>query len=54
MYNKIAGIHNGSTTYAKEMIKIGYKFVTVFLPRGPWERNRDGNGVVSAVTSLIT
>ena len=31
-----------------------YKFVTVFLPRGPWERNRDCNGVVRAVTSLIT
>ena len=28
-----------------------YKFVTVFLPRGPWERNRDCNGVVRAVTS---
>jgi len=26
---KVAGIHNGTTTYAKEMIKIGYKFVTV-------------------------
>ncbi|MAV63759.1 MAG: 2,4-dihydroxyhept-2-ene-1,7-dioic acid aldolase [Candidatus Marinimicrobia bacterium] len=28
-YGKIAGIHNGSTSYAKEMIKIGYKFVTI-------------------------
>ena len=26
---KIAGIHNGTTTYAKEMIELGYKFVTV-------------------------
>jgi len=26
---KIAGIHNGTTKYAKEMIEIGYKFVTV-------------------------
>ena len=26
---KIAGIHNGTTSYAKEMIKIGYKFITV-------------------------
>jgi len=26
---KIAGIHNGTTNYAKEMIKIGYKFVTI-------------------------
>ena len=26
---KIAGIHNGSTDYAKEMIKIGYHFVSV-------------------------
>ena len=26
---KIAGIHNGTTSYAKEMLKIGYKFVTV-------------------------
>jgi len=26
---KIAGIHNGTSEYAKEMIKIGYKFVTV-------------------------
>ena len=28
-YNKIAGIHNGSTTYAKEMLNLGYKLVTV-------------------------
>jgi len=28
-YGKIAGIHNGSTQYAKEMIDIGYKFITV-------------------------
>ena len=28
-HGKIAGIHNGSTSYAKEMIKIGYKFVTI-------------------------
>ena len=27
--NKIAGIHNGTTGYAKEMINLGYKFVTV-------------------------
>ncbi len=26
---KIAGIHNGSTSYAKEMIKLGYQFVTI-------------------------
>jgi 4-hydroxy-2-oxoheptanedioate aldolase len=26
---KIAGIHNGSVEYAKEMINLGYKFVTV-------------------------
>jgi len=26
---KIAGIHNGTTTYAKEMIDLGYQFVTV-------------------------
>ena len=26
---KIAGIHNGTTEYAKEMINIGYQFVTV-------------------------
>ncbi len=28
-YNKIAGIHNGSTGYAKEMLKMGYKLVTI-------------------------
>ena len=28
-YGKIAGIHNGSTDYAKEMINLGYKFVTI-------------------------
>tara|TARA_B100002051_G_C16610795_1_gene573016 strand:- start:529 stop:1056 length:528 start_codon:yes stop_codon:yes gene_type:complete len=28
-HGKIAGIHNGSTEYAKEMIKLGYKFVTI-------------------------
>tara|TARA_Y100000590_G_scaffold470546_1_gene666213 strand:+ start:6685 stop:7473 length:789 start_codon:yes stop_codon:yes gene_type:complete len=28
-YGKIAGIHNGSTTYAKEMIEIGFQFVTI-------------------------
>ncbi len=28
-YGKIAGIHNGSTSYAKEMISLGYNFVTV-------------------------
>ena len=26
---KIAGIHNGTTSYAKEMIDIGYQFVTI-------------------------
>jgi len=26
---KIAGIHNGTTKYGKEMIKLGYQFVTV-------------------------
>ena len=26
---KIAGIHNGSTEYAKKMIKLGYQFITV-------------------------
>ena len=26
---KIAGIHNGTVKYAKEMIEMGYKFVTV-------------------------
>ena len=28
-YGKIAGIHNGTTKYAKKMIDIGYKFVTI-------------------------
>ncbi len=28
-YNKIAGIHNGTTKYAKEMINLGYQFVTI-------------------------
>jgi len=28
-YGKIAGIHNGTTSYAKEMISLGYQFVTV-------------------------
>lgn len=28
-HNKIAGIHNGTTVYAKEMIALGYQFVTV-------------------------
>ena len=28
-FNKIAGIHNGTTAYAKEMLKMGYKLVTV-------------------------
>ena len=28
-YGKIAGIHNGTTSYAKEMISLGYKFVTI-------------------------
>lgn len=27
--NKIAGIHTGSTNYAKEMIKLGFQFVTI-------------------------
>jgi len=26
---KVAGIHNGTTTYAKKMIELGFKFVTV-------------------------
>ena len=26
---KIAGIHNGSIKYAKEMIELGYNFVTI-------------------------
>ena len=28
-YNKIAGIHNGTTKYAKKMIDLGYNFVTI-------------------------
>ena len=28
-YNKIAGIHNGSAKYAKEMIDLGYKFISI-------------------------
>ncbi len=28
-YGKIAGIHNGTTAYAKEMIELGYQFVTI-------------------------
>ncbi len=28
-FGKIAGIHNGSTEYAKEMITLGYRFVTI-------------------------
>ena len=28
-YDKIAGIHNGTTQYAKQMITIGYQLVTV-------------------------
>ena len=28
-YNKIAGIHNGTTKYAKKMLKLGYNFVTI-------------------------
>ena len=28
-YGKIAGIHNGTTSYAKEMINLGYRFVSV-------------------------
>ena len=28
-HGKIAGIHNGTTQYAKEMIAIGYQFVTI-------------------------
>ena len=27
--NKIAGIHTGSTAYAKEMISLGFQFVTI-------------------------
>ena len=28
-YGKIAGIHNGTTQYAKEMIELGFKLVTI-------------------------
>ena len=28
-HGKIAGIHNGTTQYAKEMIALGYQFVTI-------------------------
>ena len=28
-HGKIAGIHNGTTEYAKEMISIGYQFITI-------------------------
>jgi len=28
-YNKIAGIHNGTIAYAKEMLDLGYKFITI-------------------------
>tara|TARA_Y100001970_G_C14224557_1_gene854772 strand:+ start:2112 stop:2897 length:786 start_codon:yes stop_codon:yes gene_type:complete len=28
-YNIIAGIHNGSVKYAKEMVDLGYKFITI-------------------------
>ena len=28
-YNKVAGIHNGTPEYAKEMINLGYNFVSV-------------------------
>ena len=28
-HGKIAGIHNGTTAYAKEMISLGYKLVTI-------------------------
>ena len=28
-HGKIAGIHNGTTRYAKEMIELGYQFVTI-------------------------
>ena len=27
--NKIAGIHNGTTEYAKEMIDLGFQFITI-------------------------
>ena len=28
-YGKIAGIHNGTTQYAKEMVTLGYQFLTI-------------------------
>ena len=28
-HNKIAGIHKGTINYAKEMIDLGYKFITI-------------------------
>ena len=28
-YNKIAGIHNGTSKYAKKMIDLGFQFVTI-------------------------
>ena len=28
-YGKVAGIHNGTTQYAKEMIDLGFKLVTI-------------------------
>ena len=28
-HGKIAGIHNGTTKYAKEMISLGYQFVSI-------------------------
>ena len=28
-HNKVAGIHNGSVSYSKEMIDIGFKFITI-------------------------
>lgn len=28
-HNKVAGIHNGTTNYAKEMIELGYQFITI-------------------------
>ena len=28
-YGKIAGIHNGTINYSKEMIRLGYDFITI-------------------------
>ena len=28
-FNKVAGIHNGSIEYAKEMIDLGFQFITI-------------------------